>query len=511
MSGRKAAALKNSLVGFTGQIVSLCLQIISRSVFIRYIGEEMLGLNNTFTSFLYTFSLAELGVQNAIAFNLYKPLRDGNEKEITEIVNVYKIIYRVVGIFFVTASVLSLPFLKFITKGVAITNEIYVFFLIQALASACTYFFAYKRTVLYADQKDYICKFVDLITNVVFRVLQIAVIVYYHSYLWYIILQLLQVYANNAIIHYMCGKKYPYLHTVKFNKTYAKKIFQDAKEIFAGRLAVYVYSATDNLIVSKIIGTIHVAFLGNYTTITANMKMLLNGIFYSLTPVVGNYLAEDINEDQQEKKLNVYTHLRFLIALALLVPTLLLMDDFIKMWMGDRFVLQPAIKVLLVADLYLILIQGACSDYVNGKGLFRQDKYITIIGVIMNLVLSLLLVKSRGMSGILLGTVCSQIFNWLGHGFVVYRYGFQNEGRKYINYILKNLYYMLCFTLIVCICSLGYAKLPIDVLGVKFVLGGAACEAAAIVMYILLCSWCSEWRTLFEMFKMVFKRFKRRK
>ena len=499
MGGRKKAAVKNSAVGFIGQLLSLCLQIVSRSVFIRYIGEEMLGLNNTFTSFLYTFSLAELGFQNAIAYNLYKPLREKNKDEIIEIVNVFKVVYRIVGTFFVVASVLSLPLLKFITKGVEITSEIYVFFLIQALSSACTYFLAYKRTILYADQKDYICKIVDMITNVTFKAMQIIVIVYMHSYLAYIILQLVQVYVNNIIVHYFCGKEYPYLHKVKFNKDYAKKIFNDAKEIFAGRLAIYVYSATDNLIVSKVISTVRVAYLGNYTTITGNMKMLLNGILYPITPIIGNYLADNDSKDNQEKNLNVYTHLRFLISLFLLVPTLVLMDDFVGMWLGEKFILQSSIKILLVADLYLFLIQGACSDYITGRGLFKQDKYVTIGGVIINLGLSLLFVWKWGIAGVLAGTVISQVFNWIGHSGIVYWYCFEKDKKEYLRYIYKNLYYMIAFSVVTVVCVTVYSKLIIDSFPVKFVAGGIICVAIAFLMYVVMCFKCGEFKALSAM------------
>ena len=511
MGSRKKAAVKNSIVGFTGQIVTLCLQIVSRSVFIHYIGEEMLGLNNTFTSFLYTFSLAELGFQSAIAFNLFKPLRENNEKEIVEIVNVFKIVYRVVGSFFVVASLLSLPFLSFITKNVVITNEIRIFYLIQALSSSCTYFMAYKRTILYADQKEYICKIVDLITNVLFKALQIWVIVVWHSYFAYITLQLVQVYVNNVIIHFMCNKYYPYLHKVAFNKEYAKKIFGDAKQIFAGRLAVYVYSATDNLIVSKLIGTVWVAYLGNYTTITANMKMLLNGILYPLTPIIGNYLAGDEDADHQKRNLGIYTQLRFIVTLLLLIPTLVLVDDFILMWVGSKYILQPVIKVLLVADLYLFLIQGACSDYITGRGLFKQDKYVTIIGALMNVVLSLTFVGKWGMAGILAGTVISQVFNWLGHGFVVYKYCFASDWKGFAGYIEKNIYYMISFAGMAMLSAWLYAKVNIASVPMKFVAGGVLCEAVVLLGYAALCFWCSETKTLCGMLvAMVKSRLKRK-
>lgn len=499
MSGRKKAAVKNSMVGFLGQLASLCLQIVSRTVFIRYIGEELLGLNTTFTSFLYTFSLAELGFQNAIAFNLFKPLKENNAAEVIEIVNVYKIIYRVVGIFFVAASVASIPLLPLITKNVEITNKIRIYYLIQALASSCTYFLAYKRTILYADQKDYVCKFVDLITNVIFRALQILAIVFLHSYFVYIILQLIQVYVNNVIIHCMCGKYYPYLHKVRFNKIYAKRLFQDAKQIFAGRLAGYVYSATDNLIVSKVIGTVQVAFLGNYTTITANMKMLINGLVYPVTPIIGNYLAGDENTTKQKKNLGVYTHLRFIVTLVLLIPTLVLVDDFILIWIGSKYILQPVIKVLLVADLYLFLIQGACSDYITGRGLFRQDKYVIITGAVMNIVLSLAFVGRWGMAGVLAGTVISQMFNWLGHAFVVYKYCFAADWKGLAGYIQKNLYYMLCFSGMTMLSVWLYAKVQIPSVPLRFVTGGILCEAVVLLGYVLLCFWCGETKTLLGM------------
>lgn len=76
MSGRKQIAIKSSIIGLMSQSASLILQIISRKVFIQFIGEEILGLNGTFASVLSTLSLAELGFQNAVSFHLYKPVAE---------------------------------------------------------------------------------------------------------------------------------------------------------------------------------------------------------------------------------------------------------------------------------------------------------------------------------------------------------------------------------------------------------------------------------------------------
>lgn len=505
MSGRKEAAVKNSTIGLLGQIISLILQIISRRYFIQFIGEEILGLNNTFTSILATLSLAELGFQSAISYNLYRPLVDKDTERINEIVNVYKLIYRSIGVFFIMASFAMLPALRFLTKGIEINRDVYLFFLIQAAASTCSYFLAYKRTVLYADQKEYVYKMVDLIANIVFKSAQIFVIVHFHNYYAYISLQVVQVYVSNIIVHYICSKKYPYLKKAKFSKDCGKKVFSDAKEIFAGRFAGYMYACTDNLIVSKVLGTVQVAFLGNYTTITNNMRYLISSIMNPLTPIVGNYLAENGSIEQQERKLRLYSHLRFLVALALEVPALVLIDDFIAMWVGTRFVLSAGIKILLMADLYLYLIQGACSDYVIGMGLFKKDKYVTIIGVILNLSISLLLVWKWGIAGILFGTVFSQIFNWIGHSFIVYKYSFSATRRQYFLYLLKNVYYIFCFGIIAFVCYYLYSMIHLDSFIVKFILGGCLCELVVGVLYLLLCCKVSEMKELFGMLAPVLK------
>ena len=68
---RGTIAIRNSTVSLLTQILTIVLQFATRSVFIRYLGVELLGLSSTFASLLSTLSLAELGFQSAVVFNLY--------------------------------------------------------------------------------------------------------------------------------------------------------------------------------------------------------------------------------------------------------------------------------------------------------------------------------------------------------------------------------------------------------------------------------------------------------
>ena len=52
-----------------------------------------MGLNNLCTSILYVLNAADLGVANAFAFRLYKPMAQKDTDEVCRLLNFYKKVY----------------------------------------------------------------------------------------------------------------------------------------------------------------------------------------------------------------------------------------------------------------------------------------------------------------------------------------------------------------------------------------------------------------------------------
>ena len=248
----KKLALLNSSAGLISQVVTILFQFIARSVFLKYLGVELLGLNSTFASILNALALAELGFQSAIIYSLYKPIKEENHDEINKIVSVFCYVYRAIGIFFIVVSFVLLPFLQFILKGIVVDATVCVFFLLQAASSAFTYFLAYKRTILNADQKGYIAKLIDLVINVFSNLLQIYVMIALHSYSLYLIVRVLQVVISNVLVHVACKKLYPYLKLTKMDMSVFARIWVDVKNVFVAKIAGYIYDSTDNLVISVV-------------------------------------------------------------------------------------------------------------------------------------------------------------------------------------------------------------------------------------------------------------------
>lgn len=503
---RGKIALKNSGVGLAAQGISIILQFITRSFFINYLGVEMLGLSSTFSSLLGALSMAELGFQTAVVYNLYKPLAEEDHEAINKVINIYKFVYRAIGIFFIAASLCCLPLLPHIVTGIEVNSFVRCVFLIQAAGSACTYFLAYKRSILYADQRGYLSNLVDMIVNIIANIIQIVLIVWLRNYIAYLTVKLIQTYVGNIIVHVLCTKKYPYLYPDKIDKNLFKKIAIQVKDVFSGKIASYIYSSTDSLVISIFVSTVQVGFFNNYTIITNNIKVLANSITTPIAPIIGNMIAREKDGENQIFVFDLYNYVRFLLAGMVVAPVIVLADSFIEMWIGAEYILPSSILLLLATDLYIHIMHSSCCDYISGNGLFRTDKYISVIGAISNIATSIVFVKQIGIAGVLVGTVLSQVFFWVARSFVTYKHCFHKTGSVYLKYWLKQLFYCSLFCGVVFVQRFAYRRLMLNNLLLRFITGGIMCEAIFLAETILLCFWMPEEKRLLQYLRECFNK-----
>ncbi len=486
MGSKRKTVIKNSSIGLISQACGMLFTFVTRSLFIRCIGVELLGLNSTFFSVLNALSLAELGFETAVVYNLYRPLHDHDEAEINATLNILKYLYRGVGIFLILAVMVLTPFLRVIVTGIPVTAAVYAFFWLQAAATVCTYFLAYKRAILYADQKEYVSKTADIVCSVLFNIIQCVVLVTYGSYVVYLILKVVQTCTSNLVIHFYCSRHYSYLHRVPLDKARLLKILRDVRNIFAGKVAGFIYNSTDNLVISAFVSTVTVGYFVNYTTITSGLKALSSSILSPIVPVLGSHLLDEEDGDKRERVLALNTFARYLLALSTVVPMSVLAGDFIIWWVGEDMVLGNAVVLLLCMDLYIHLVHGAASDFINSAGLFRSEKYVEMLGALCNIVMSVVLVRYWGIAGVLIGTVVSQIVFWIGRSAVVYRECLKVGAGRYVRYWLWNLYFILAAVLMACVVRLVYAQVHIPNVLVRFIAGGVISELLIVIMAILL-------------------------
>lgn len=117
MKGKEILIKNNILSGLARILVSVLLPFILRTVIIRVLGAEYLGLNSLFTSILSVLSLAELGFSNAIIYSMYKPLASNNEDAVCSLMLYYKKVYRNIGITLLGIGFCLTPSITLFIKG----------------------------------------------------------------------------------------------------------------------------------------------------------------------------------------------------------------------------------------------------------------------------------------------------------------------------------------------------------------------------------------------------------
>lgn len=446
---RSKLAMRNSTVNLINQIICVVLAMVVRRVLIQYLGVEILGVNSTIVEVINMLALSELGIQYSISYRLYTPIAEKNEEKIGEIFTLFKNAYRIVGTVILLGGCIFIPFIHLIVNTSIDMKVVYIVYIIQLGATAASYYVNYYRTILSAYQNQYFCTFVDIVFNIVMYILKFVVIVYTKSYILYLLLQFVQLFISNYIISIYCKKKYPFLmKKYDTSKEERRNLFSDLKEIVLGNISGYVYRSTDSMVISTFCGTVLVGFLSNYKTITQSIRQLINIVNSSLNPTWGNFLSEEKNSDKIREIFHMFIFIQFAICSFMLIPILELADEFVIIWLGEDYLISPILLWLIVADIYMNTVHEPNCMIMRGYGMFKEDKWISTIAAIVNLVSSIILVQFMGMEGVLTGTIFALAVYWIGRSYVVNQRCFNGSIKEYINYWLLNIIYTVIFVFI---------------------------------------------------------------
>lgn len=406
--------IKNSMIGMLSQMCSMIIGFISQRLFLRYLGLEVVGINGVIGDTLGFLAFAELGVGTAITYRLYKPLAQDDKQELSLLMQLYQKLYQIIGIVVFTLGMVLMLFLPvFINDASSDMNFIRTAYMIQLFATASTYFFAYKRSLIYADQKQFVCKIVDILCNIVFSVLRIIVLICFRNYHVYLFVQFIQSLTANIILSFYCDKYYGYVkQRTKQKYQDMKGMFKDTKDVLLGRVAGYVYSSTDNLVISTFSGIVLTGGFSNYKYVTNAVKNLITGMTDSITATIGNNIQVK-NTEESYRMFRRYSFIRYVVANIACSGLCICADAFIGFAFGEQYIMDSAILYLIVIDIFIGIVYGPLGEYVTALGYFHYEKYINMAGAAINLSLSIILVQFIGVHGVLIGTCVSQLFFWV--------------------------------------------------------------------------------------------------
>nr|WP_243177714.1 oligosaccharide flippase family protein [Clostridium hominis] len=447
-ASRTVNSIRNILTGFLGQFIQTILGFISRTVFIKFLAAEYLGISGLFTNILSILSLAELGVGSAIIYALYKPLAERNEKELTVLMRFYSKTYRIIGIIIGIIGLALMPFLNIIIKNTPNINEnIQVLYLFYLFNTVITYFYSYKTSIIIADQKNYISSIVSYLISIVQTILQIFVLVITRNFMVYLSVQAVCSIIYNLIISKIADKMYPFLKSKtkdKLDKKNKASLIKNIKSLMIVKLSGVLVNNTDNMIITYFSGLTSVGMYSNYTLLTGIINTVLSQIFGGITASVGNLNAKESKERQREF-FDIMNFANFWLFGFSSICIILLINDVIRVWLSDEYVLPINIAIIVAVNFYMVGMQNAVWTFKNTMGLFGYGRYLLLVTATINLILSIVLGNLLGLFGILLATAIARILtNTWYDPYAVFKYGL---GLKASKYFIKYIRYLLIIIL----------------------------------------------------------------
>lgn len=446
---RTKNTIKNICSGLLVQVITSILGFVSRKIFINIMGVELLGINALLTNILSMLSLAELGIGSAIYYSLYEPLAKHNNEQIKAIMNLYSQIYKILGVVVAVLGIIMLPFLKFfikedITVSMSYVRSVYLIFLLNSVLS---YFLAYRRNILSADQKNYILSGYSCFFNIITYISQIIIICTTHNFVIYIAINVILSFIQNIIIFNRTNKEYPYLKNkikLKLDENIKKNIIKNAKALFMVNIACYFVFGTDNILISMFVGVISTGIYSNYYLIINTINTFINKIYEGIKASYGNLLVEK-EKKEAFKIFEVLYFLTFWLMTFCSTCLIVLINPFIKLWLGNNMLFEMSVTIVLIYNFYTRGMTNAIEIVRNGAGLYSPYpffKYWALIEGIVNLIASIILAGclNMGILGIFLGTSISTCVTSFILPWNVYKYVFNISSKSYYKkYLLYNI------------------------------------------------------------------------
>lgn len=440
----------NSLTSVITQILTVVMNFVVKIVFTRTISMEYLGVNGLFANIITMLSLADLGIGTAIPYSLYKPLAENDHHKVKVLMKFYAKVYNVIGTVVLLVGLGLIPFLPYLIKGgegVPDLNFIYALFVIH---SASSYFFVYKRFLIDSDQKGYITARITFIFSFVLSLVQIAILYIWHNFIFYLLSSIVFVVLQNIYISRKAAKLYPYIKEKTdetLEKEDVKEITKNVSSLFIYKVGSVVTNGTDNMIISKFLGLVPVGIYSNYVLVTKSLNNVVSQLFTAITSSIGN-LVVTTNKKHSKKVFENLLFLNFWFYAFFSITLMILINPFIDLFFGSKFVLSEAVVITLVIDFYLNGMQSVSTSFLNAYGLFYEGRFRPIFMIVINLIVSIILVKPFGIAGVLLGTIISRITTicWMDPR-IVYKYGFKDEKGVWKYYLQYIGYFFLFITL----------------------------------------------------------------
>jgi len=408
---RSRAVVHGAATAIAGRAIGIVAGIVAVPLTIGYLGSERYGIWVTISTLLAFLSFTDFGLANSLSNALGKAYGEGDRQVARRYVSSAFCVLSLLALFLLVLGTFAAPRLAGLIfpnadAGLA-RREISPALLIAFVIFALNFPLLVTHKVLSTHRESALANIWSIAGNVA-NFAAILAVVWFRGNLPWLVLGCagLGFLINVACAIWVFGFRTPWLrpHHAALDRDIIRDLFSVGWRFLVIGGAWMVNSETDNLVIAHYLGAAQVTPYSITFGVFSNATLLQTLAYPSLWPA---YTEAFARKDYTWIRRTFRTTFTVSFVVAIIVVTFLVIfgRPIIRFWAGASAV--PTFSVLLWMGAWNLMLSHlyAGSCFLNATGHLRGMTIYGTITAVVNLGLSIVLVKPYGIAGVIAGTV----------------------------------------------------------------------------------------------------------
>ena len=432
---------KNAIWATAANLLYTLLGIVGRYIFLMVLDETYLGISSLFSSIIGALSFVDLGLSSAFTFCFYKPIAENDIPHIQALLKAFKRVIGFIALFIGLGGIVLLPFLRVLVKGGDNISDtmLVVYYLITLGNTVLSYWLVYKTCYITAAQKAYKLVPFNIAARLATVLLQLAALVTFKSYTAWALSAPIVTVGHYIIMNEYIKRTFPETKVkkaLKLPEEDKKSISSNVKAAILHKFGAICVNQTDSIIVSSMVNIGTTGLLSNYDLIKSSVLSIISVIQNAVVPGLGDLIA---SEDAKVQKNVLYTYMMInycMIGFAM-CGIGILSSPFISLLFGANKTVDELTVTLMCIGFYFAYQTYALNAFPTAAGKLILGAWAAFVEGISNLIISIAAVKVMGLPGVYVGTVASQVINYVIRAFSTFKGIYNEKPYKYFRNTLS--------------------------------------------------------------------------
>lgn len=374
---------------------------------IRHLGSSAYGVWVLILSLTGYLGLLDLGVRGTATFYVAKFHGQGKHGEASRVISSCLAIFSFLGASAMAISFTAAPFVSALLHIPAnLKGEFRVLLIITATAIASTLIGGVFGAVVAGLQRFDLANAIEISAAVVRTLAIVLCLSHGKGLLALAVIQLVNSLLVSLLYYLASASIYPQLKILYtlFDLTSARLIFSFGSYLFLLNISMHLILNVDSIVIGSFLPVAQVTFFAIAGNLITYSRHLINGVSFTISPLTSSL---DAKGNLDKIRLIALSGPRYITMLILPVVIVFALrgKTFIGLWVGDEYA-GPSGEVLRLLSLALFFAAAnqVATSMAVGIDRHRPIVLATIFEGLLNLTLSLALVRRMGILGVAWGT-----------------------------------------------------------------------------------------------------------